>query len=201
MFGQEPRLQLDFLLGNVPEPSPLQEGQLVYHWDLSVRGRHKIHDMWSSVMHQVLGAPKEGGTVYTVAPVSDLSKARQVHRSLLKPVVRESVPMPPVIDQTVAQPFTSCVTRQEEWLGDYDFMVQGRPASRLASESPATGSANYDHSTSSLSAPQVDVSGSPLPGAAVLPGPSDGTAVRARQTSRSTAGQHSNLHHLPRSVC
>lgn len=89
MFGQEPRLPLDFLLGNVSEPSgvtvhewvqehqarlqfafhgarerlqaaamrrktnhdqrvrevPLQEGQLVYHRDLSVRGRHKIHDI------------------------------------------------------------------------------------------------------------------------------------------------------------
>lgn len=152
-------------------------------------------------MHQVLRAPKEGGTVYTVAPVSDLSKAQQVHRSLLKPVVRENVPTPPVIDQTDAQPSTLGVTRQEEWLSDYDLMIQRWPASRLASESPAKGSANNDHSTSLLSVPQVDISGPLLPGVAVLPGPSDGTEVRARQTSRSTAGQHSNLHHLPRSVC
>lgn len=151
-------------------------------------------------MHQVLRAPKEGGTVYTVAPVSDLSKARQVHHSLLKPVVRENVPTPPVIDQTDAQPSTLGVTRQEEWLSDYD-LIQGWPASRLASESPAKGSANNDHSTSLLSVPQVDISGPLLPGVAVLPGPSDGTEVRARQTSRSMAGQHSNLHHLPRSVC
>lgn len=80
-------------------------------------------------MHQVLREPKEGGTVYTVAPVGDLSKARQVHRSLLKPVVRENVPGPPDIDQIVTQPSTSYVTRQEEWLGDYDLMIQGRPAS------------------------------------------------------------------------
>ncbi|MCJ8749885.1 hypothetical protein PDJAM_G00192760 [Pangasius djambal] len=129
MFGPEPRLPVDFLLGRVEEPlagsvhrwvlehqnrlqvafegarerlgtvadrqkarhdlqvreSPLKEGQLVYLHNYSVRGRHKIHDLWSSVVYQILKAPKEGGVVYTIAPTTDLGKLKHVHRSLLKP--------------------------------------------------------------------------------------------------------------------
>ncbi|XP_076131023.1 retrovirus-related Pol polyprotein from transposon opus [Alosa pseudoharengus] len=237
MFGQEPRLPLDFLLGNVPEPAgatvhewvqehqarlqlafhgarerlqasatrrkanhdrrvreaPLEEGQLVYRRDLGVRGRHKIHDLWNSAVHQVLRAPKGGGTVYTVAPVNDLNKARQVHRSLLKPVVCENVPEPPASDQTVTQPLTSQVIQQDDWLGDFDLMIQGPPIPQLVAESqivrspvaasptgepPEGEAAITDPSTLSLSAPHVDVSGPLPPVEASLPGPSDGTEVR-----------------------
>ncbi len=59
---------------------PLGEGQLVYLCDVSVRGRSKIRDLWSPVVYQVLRAPKEGGSVYSIAPVDDLDKVRQVHR-------------------------------------------------------------------------------------------------------------------------
>lgn len=128
MFGQEPRLPVDFLLGRVQEPlagsvhrwileqqdwlqvafvgarerlgaaadrrkarhdlqvreAPLKEGQLVYLRDYSVRGRCQIQDPWSSVVYQVMRAPKEGGAVYTIAPTTDLGKVKHVHRSLLK---------------------------------------------------------------------------------------------------------------------
>ncbi|XP_042338496.1 uncharacterized protein LOC121939556, partial [Plectropomus leopardus] len=132
MFGQEPRLPIDFLLGRVQDPvagavhdwiqehrtrlqiafegardqlrvaaqrrkknydqhvrdDPLPEGQLVLLRDFSAKGRHKIQDLWGSVVHMVLKAPKEGGSVYTVAPADDQTKAKHVHRSLLKAVVR-----------------------------------------------------------------------------------------------------------------
>lgn len=128
MFGREPRLPVDFLLGREPQlregsvhdwvlehqtrlqvafagahewlqvmadrrkahhdqhvrDEPLVEGQLVYLCDYGVRGRHKIQDLWSPVIYQVTRAPKEGGVVYTIAPVDDLTKVRNVHRSLLK---------------------------------------------------------------------------------------------------------------------
>ncbi|KAL0194732.1 hypothetical protein M9458_008304, partial [Cirrhinus mrigala] len=137
MFGQEPRLPVDFLLGRVQEPfagsvhrwileqqdrlqvafkgarerlgvaadrrkarhdlqvkeAPLKEGQLVYLRDYSVRGRCKIQDLWSSVVYQVLRAPKEGGPVYTIAPTTDLSKVKQVHRSLLKALIGQDPPL------------------------------------------------------------------------------------------------------------
>ncbi|RXN03720.1 Transposon Ty3-I Gag-Pol poly [Labeo rohita] len=63
--------------------APLKEGQLVYLRDYSVRGRCKIQDLWSSVVYQVLRAPKEGGSVYTIAPTTDLGKVKHVHRSLI----------------------------------------------------------------------------------------------------------------------
>lgn len=108
MFGREPRLPVDFLLGRVrdPEPGevqdwmtehqemlkvafgnarerllaaasrrkerydqhvrdvPLQVGQLVYLRGRGVRGRHKLHAKWSSVIYQVLKVPSGDGTVY-----------------------------------------------------------------------------------------------------------------------------------------
>lgn len=113
MFGPEPRLPVDFLLGRVQDPvpgetqdwvaehqarlqmafenarerllaaagrrkerhdarvmdAPLLEGHLLYLRDHSARGHHKIHDVWSSVVYQVLKAPPDGGAVYTIAPV------------------------------------------------------------------------------------------------------------------------------------
>lgn len=128
MFGQEPRLPVDFLLGRVPEPvagsvdgwvtehqtrlqiafegaqdrlklaaerrkahhdgkvrdPSLEEGQLVYLRDLSVRGRHKIHDLWHSEVYTVIKAPRPGGAVYTIASATESSRVKHVHRSLLK---------------------------------------------------------------------------------------------------------------------
>ncbi len=128
MFGQEPRLPVDFLLGRIPQPregsvhdwvlehqtrlqvafagarkwfqvmadrrkalhdphvkdEPLVEGQLVHLRDYGVRGRHKIQDLWSPVVYQVVRAPKEAGVVYTIAPVDDLMKVKNVLLSLLK---------------------------------------------------------------------------------------------------------------------
>lgn len=61
-----------------------QLGQLVYLSDVGVRGWAKIRDRWSPVVYQVVKAPKEEGSVYSIAPVDDLDKVKQVHRSLLK---------------------------------------------------------------------------------------------------------------------
>lgn len=63
---------------------PLQVGQHVYCRDLGVRGRHKLHDKWSSVLYQVLKAPSGDGAGYTIAPVEALHRAWQVHRNMLK---------------------------------------------------------------------------------------------------------------------
>ncbi|CAI5692446.1 unnamed protein product [Oreochromis niloticus] len=138
MFGRDPRLPIDFLLGRVQDPVPgevqdwvaehqarlmvafegararlslaadrrkerhdqrvhpvpLKVGQLVYLRDHSARGRHKIQDLWSSVVYQVLRAPQENGAVYTIAPVGDLEKVRHVHRDMLKAQVSPGPPAP-----------------------------------------------------------------------------------------------------------
>ncbi|KAI3368495.1 hypothetical protein L3Q82_025508 [Scortum barcoo] len=139
MFGQEPRLPVDFLLGRVSDPvpgqlqdwviehqarlkvafegarerllaaagrrkeqhdhrvrdAPLLVGQLVFLRDHGARGRHKIQDLWSSVVYQVVRAPSGEGAVYTVAPANDLCKVRNVHRDMLKVVVQPEVVAPP----------------------------------------------------------------------------------------------------------
>lgn len=64
--------------------APLQVGQLVYLWDHSARGRHKIQDVWSSAVYEIPRAPSNAGAVYTIAPIDDLHKVRTVHHDMLK---------------------------------------------------------------------------------------------------------------------
>lgn len=76
--------------------APLPVGQLVYLRD---------HDLWSSVVHQVVRAPTGDGVVYTVAPVGD--PGGTVHRDMLKVVVQPEVvvlssPTPPSLPPLVA---------------------------------------------------------------------------------------------------
>lgn len=56
----------------------------MYLREYGVRGHHNIQDLWSPVVYQVMRAPKEGGVVYMIAPVDDLTKTRNVHRSLVQ---------------------------------------------------------------------------------------------------------------------
>ena len=77
---------------------PLQEGQLVLVLvlkDTSVRGRHKIQDIWSSTVYKVLKAPDMGGSLYTVAPVHNPQQVKHVHRSLIKGKVHCAANCPP----------------------------------------------------------------------------------------------------------
>lgn len=165
MFGQEPRLPVDFLLGQVPEPVggephewiqenqawlqvafegaqgrlrvaverrkwnydrhvrdvPLTEGQLVWLRDLTVRGRNKIQDRWGPVVYRVVRAPIGGGSVYTIAPVDDPTKARQVNRTLLKAVVGAApqeaalAPCSPQFDSPQSEGELSCGTDLFLW--------------------------------------------------------------------------------------
>jgi transposase InsO family protein len=165
MFGQEPRLPVDFLLGRVQEPvagrvhewvlehqtrlqvafegarerlqivaarrkerhdqhvknEPLVEGQLVYLRDYGVRGRHKIHDLWSPVVYQVVRGPREGGAVYTIAPVEDLNSVKTVHRSLLKSRIQRE-PSGSVPPSDSGDPLV-LVSLQEEEEGEMDLVM------------------------------------------------------------------------------
>lgn len=250
MFGQEPRLPVDFLLGRVQDPTgghvnewiqehqtrlqiafegtrerlriaaerrknnhdryvrdaSLKDGQLVLLRDCSAKGRHKIQDLWSSIVYKVLKAPKEGGSVYTIAPANDLTKTKQVHRTLLKAVVGAgaldgaAAPLPPPLDEPQSEDELLC-----------DLFVLRHEAPRAAPIQTAA----VTQTTPRLLLPQVD-QGSPVPGPSVAPAavidfpsghsaiPSatypDTSEVAVRRTARSTAGQHSNVHHLPRSA-
>lgn len=254
MFGQEPRLPVDFLLGREPQPiegsvhdwvlehqtrlqvafagarerlqvmadrrkahhdqhvrdEPLVEGQLVYLRDYGVRGRHKIQDLWSPVVYQVTRAPKEGGVVYTIAPVDDLTKTRNVHRSLVKSRVCKDTEA-----ADCSSPFCDPVGDTHP-VGEYedegDLLAVVQEPDRFAVELQLRGLApeaepgpqggmeptepvlmiepgqlDPERSRASTRGPQPEG----LPRA-------DGVVLR--RTSRLTAGLHPNRHHLPRPV-
>ncbi|CAI5657771.1 unnamed protein product [Oreochromis niloticus] len=244
MFGRDPRLPIDFLLGRVQDPVPgevqdwvaehqarlmvafegararlslaadhrkerhdqrvhpvpLKVGQLVYLRDHSARGRHKIQDLWSSVVYQVLRAPQENGAVYTIAPVGDLEKVRHVHRDMLKaqvspgpPAPGPQAPPPPV----PADSERTSLSDDELWLLVPE--VPSQPVAPVASFSDASR------------VPSVELRNTPsvivAPSTSAPPGSSSGSVKQSevsgshlRRTARSTAGQHSNVHHLPRPV-
>ncbi|KAL4007870.1 hypothetical protein ACER0C_001722 [Sarotherodon galilaeus] len=244
MFGRDPRLPIDFLLGRVQDPVPgevqdwvaehqarlmvafegararlslaadrrkerhdqrvhpvpLKVGQLVYLRDHSARGRHKIQDLWSSVVYQVLRAPQENGAVYTIAPVGDLEKVRHVHRDMLKaqvspgpPAPGPQAPPPPV----PADSERTSLSDDELWLLVPE--VPSQPVAPVASSSDASRVPSVEL----RSTPSVIVA----PSTSAPPGSSSGSVEQSevsgshlRRTARSTAGQHSNVHHLPRPV-
>ncbi|CAM4713469.1 unnamed protein product [Leuciscus chuanchicus] len=245
MFGQEPRLPVDFLLGRVTEPCagsvhnwivehqmrlqvafegarerlkaaadyrksqhdqhvrdlPLKEGQLVYLRDHSVRGRHKIQDLWSPIVYQVVRAPKEGGVVYTIAPVEDLDKVRCVHRSLLKNRIRRESMQ---VDQLTGPVSGPGVSPLEDEMDYVDLLVLvpeiPQPAQVLAPEGlghlvpfdPTNELllGSRGHSNPLTVEPEVSLD--------LLSGSMGDGPVATRRTGRTTAGQHSNMHRLPR---
>ncbi|XP_056118703.1 uncharacterized protein LOC130096084 [Rhinichthys klamathensis goyatoka] len=248
MFGQEPRLPIDFLLGRVQEPVagrvhqwveehqarlrvafegardrlqvaanrrkvkhdrrvkelPLYEGQLVYLRDHGVRGRHKIHDLWSSTLYRFVKAPPVGGSVYTIAPEQDREKVRHVHRSSLKPRAQGEVALD-LPEVRVESPVAVAIEAEEPIEGDLVYVVSRVPTvdQRVTlSRSPLR---QVDVPVSStVDSAEVEVSDggtSPLP----VPGPTEGgpdvqPEVTLRRTRRIGAGQHSNVHHLPQAV-
>lgn len=243
MFGQEPRLPVDFLLGKVGgteagsihgwmiehqtrlqvafegarehlrvaaerrkvrhdshvRDAPLGEGQLVYLRDLGVRGRSKIRDLWSPVVYRVVRTPNEGGSVYSIAPVGKTDKVRQVHRSLLKPRIRQDFIDPADVVSPVLEtmPPLDKETSEEIELGDLwvavpeiQPVVELRGAvnpvcNELARSEEDGASVQVDQPAENEVVPQME---------GVL------EDVVVRRTKRATAGQHPNIHHLPQSV-
>ena len=261
MFGQEPRLPVDFLLGRVESPVggtvhewvqehqarlqvalegarerlqhaadrrkrhhdkqvkalPLREGQVVFLRDFTARGPHKTQDRWSSVRYQVLVAPKEGGSVYTIAPVDDPTRVKRVHRTMLKAVVGMDSP-----GDTSSPPLSSEGPPSEDSCSfDYDLVAFGPQPSAGSSAPLPTGSTALTQSLPQAPAlpasvppegnmPVTSSAGVLLPlappgGASIShigsPASHAGPSHEApRRTARSTAGHHTNVHRLPRPV-
>lgn len=238
MFGQEPRLPVDFLLGKVEgmaagkvhewvvehqtllqvafegarehlrvvaerrkarhdsqvRDTPLEEGQLVYLRDFGVRGRSKIRDLWSPVVYQVVKAPKKGGSVYSIAPVDDLDRVRQVHRSLLKIRIPQDIGDQGLVVES-APPPEEQVLEESEW-GDLWALV---------SETPSIGEVSVPIVLDQLPPPSGEMAvaaplslGQSLAGESIQRPQGLPNDEAVRRSSRTTAGQHSNIHRLPR---
>ena len=180
---------------------PLHVGQLVYIRDHSARGRHKIHDIWSSVVHQVLRVPCGEGPVYTIAPVGDLERLKHVHRNMLKAQVGPTMVAPPPVPLLLpsAVPEGGSVSDDDLWV-----LVPETPLPSAAVATGNRGSMGPVAATSSRGLPvetppaqgRADTSVRP-PSPAV---PLSGGQPAVRRTGRSTAGQHSNVYRLPRPV-
>lgn len=235
MFGQAPRLPVDFLLSAVDEPASgqvkdwvvehrerlqttyarararldraaelrkkchdqvgrdfaLQEGQEVYLRDYGVRGRHKIQNHWSSIVHKVVKAPRGDGGVYTIAQVDNPSMVKQVHRSHLKLV-----------------PHVECSGHMADpGLGLSDDNLNEFLASPMAVEEWDV--ALVDVTPTALSSAEVDLPLEPerfaespvemgMEGPMLIVNPP--REGGRRQTTRATAGKHSNPYHLPRAT-
>ncbi|XP_048093787.1 uncharacterized protein LOC125291202 [Alosa alosa] len=237
MFGQEPQLPIDFLLGRVPEPEggrvsewvqehqrrltvvfhgakerlqaaaarrkerhdqgaqnvPLEVGQFVYLRDHGVRGRTKIQDAWSPILHQVVRAPPPGGVVYSVAPVHDLNGSRQVHRVMLKLARQNHRPEPPDVP---LEPMIAADHETEDHTGQWVVVRAPGVQTQPAHLDPVAPPPELSDPSSPLV--QVDPSApAPLTPTAASP---DHGALAPRRTSRTTAGRHGNLHRLPVSV-
>ena len=243
MFGQEPRLPIDFLLGRVQDPvpggiqdwvlehqarlklafegarerllvaagrrkerhdqrvrdEPLQEGQFVYLRDYSARGRHKIQDIWSSVVYQVLRVPRGEGAVYTIAPTDDLRKVKHVHRDMLKVQIQKEAPVPPPRVSPVPVGANDISSDGDLWLLVSETIP---PAAIVPGSSQATGPCAVvpveDRPVSE--APAEQGRSQPLDSSLLPVDQPCPSLSLLRRTARSTAGQHSNVHHLPRSV-
>lgn len=108
------------------EDVPLGEGQLVYFHFYNQRGRQKIKDHWSSLVYQVVQAPRENHTLYTIDPRDDLGKVRRVHRSLLKVCLGQDVPL----EDSSSDVFPGMIG-QEELVEDEEDSCQLKPRGRL----------------------------------------------------------------------
>ncbi|XP_035989238.1 uncharacterized protein LOC118561320 [Fundulus heteroclitus] len=238
MFGQEPRLPLDFLLGRVESPvggsvhewvqehharlqvafdgarehlkhaadrrrqthdtqvkhRPLKEGQLVFLRDFTARGPYKTRDRWSSVKYEVLRAPKDGGSVYTIVPLDDQTKVRQVHRTMLKPVV--GVVPPDHISPHNLPPVEKGLS-EDSGPFDYDLFVCEQQPLVVASALPS-GRLLPQTPSQELGPPSEPAASIEPSTSLAVPSTSCADPMALRHSKRPIAGQHTNVHHLPR---
>lgn len=174
---------------------PLRAGQLVYLKDVGLRGRHKIQDIWASVLYKVLRAPDVGGSVYTIAPLDDPDMVKHVHRSLLKSALNPVVDCPSGEPPQEKEPsLVDEPSPEGEWLvlvpEPTPAPVDHQPSQQaMALLQPIQQGVTMPPSGSQNLASQ-------LPGAVAFPG----NEVSLRRTTRTTAGRHTNLHHLPQAA-
>lgn len=153
------------------------------------------------MVYQVLKAPSSDGVVYTIAPVAELHRVRQVHRDLLKAQVG-SVAHPP---RALSLPAPAGLADSPDSPEGCELWLLARETSApLDSEAPAlrdsTGSAGMiPVQAQPHPGPSADQEGSHL-AAAPSSGQPDLHRSPVRRTGRSTAGQHSNVHRLPQPV-
>lgn len=234
MFGQEPQLPIEFLLGRVQEPvegpvttwiqehqrrlqaayegardrlkaaadkradrhdahtsEPLKVNQLVYLRDYSIKERNKIQDQWNPRPFKIVMVSSGPGTVYTVAPLDQPQKQKQVSRELLKPLpsnLSEKLLCAP-------QPLTDHpeVVMEQDDVGDlYEWHFRLPSGQAVLTEQNVARAPQLQ----SDCGPEETAPSSVTNHSSAQAGPS----ALLRRTSRVNAGRHGNIHNLPHSV-
>lgn len=181
--------------------SSLHEDQLVLLQDTTIHRRHKIQDLWIFKAYKVLQVLHDIGTVYTVAPIDELTKVKRVHRSLLKPVVCSDVLVSSPTSESQSPDHS---ISEDDACPDLFLRVDAQqspplPANLQTVQKKASSQFSGVHHQEAPS-----TSASQIPGVAtthskpVVMSKIHGPCMATGRTTRSTAGQHSNIHHLPR---
>ena len=153
--------------------APLQ-GQLVLLKDTSVRGRHKIQDIWSSTVYKVLKAPGMGGSVYTVALVHNPQQVKHLHREPPEQMGSISADSSFDSDWAVVTSEPMAVPRNHLPARPVTITFSPNQTDAVATSQPSEGPV---HSTTSTEIPS--------------------TSEASLRTTRPNAGRHPNLPHLP----
>ncbi|KAL6480061.1 hypothetical protein MHYP_G00110940 [Metynnis hypsauchen] len=224
MFGQEPQLPIDFLLGRVETV----EGGGICDWvqehqrrlqvafegarerlQAAAQRRKGRHDQFVKPNpldvgqlvylrdNSVRGRNKiqdAWGVVYSVSPLQDPDRVQQVHRVMLKPVPQS----PPVVAPQVVNP-SQGVESDQRWgedPGQWVVVGTAREPPRPSQPSHADPIIGNPVEVSPLASVGV---GAVVPTESLTEACSPQLEAR-RRTPRVNAGQHRNLYHLPVSV-
>ena len=205
----------------------LSEGSLVYLRDHTVRGRNKIQNHWSSLVYKVVKIPSGDGGVYTIINTLTPTVLKHVHRSQLKmapnPISQQAIPdqglgelclerefedlsalvrMEPALASASAEPSTA-MDPQHDSLQPFVPPIGTSDTGPREVESPSDMGSGQDLSGSPIDRSRGTTEGpsnTNIVGPAPIAGPLLDQAAMPRRTTRASAGQHSNLHHLPRTV-
>ena len=200
----------------------LKEGSMVYLRDNTVRGRHKIQNHWLPTVYQVVKTPRGDGGVYTITNPLTPTLVKHVHRSQLKlapnPISQQAMPdqglgelgleresedisvliiTDPGLAPVSAEHFTEMDSHPDSSqpsahpIGMFDNSPpEGESSSAMGSGSPIVTSRGTTERPINTG----------IVGAVPIAGPLLNQAVVSRRTTRASAGQHSNPHHLPRTI-
>lgn len=97
----------------------LSKGQLIYLKDHCHQGHHKIQDVWSPVLYQVVNVPNKPGAPYIFTPDDGTGNVHWVHRTEMWAALLDNHPCEPVKPQPCLQsgvPEGKLVSEEEDCL-------------------------------------------------------------------------------------
>lgn len=184
-----------------PPSEPLQLHQLVYLKDHNIRGRNKIQDHWNSTPYRILKVPEGAGPVYTVAPLKQPEKVKQVNRQSIKPIpsniceqIDKNRPPSPIPTDLVETQST------DENIGDVYVWQRSDPPTNPCRPLDVQQSRQVPDQINVVPDHHCNIEMEPNPLMHFQTLPLQAPVVAPRRTARSTAGHHPNINRLPQSA-